>query len=88
MTDRSMGIWALRKYGGIHDDELLAATYDLFTSKYIKKVPNLTVKAVQNALNLVAESNPKAKNHKPEEFMDTNFLDELEKTGFIKKLWQ
>ena len=88
MTDRTMGIRALRKYGGIHDDELLAATYDLFTSKYIKKIPNLTVKAVQNALNMVAESNPKAKNHRPEEFMDTSFLEELEKTGFIKKLWQ
>lgn len=88
MMDRAMGIRALKKYGGIHDDELLAATYDLFTSKYIKKVPILTVKAVQNALNLVAESNPKAKNHRPEEFMDTSFLDELEKTGFIKKLWQ
>jgi NitT/TauT family transport system substrate-binding protein len=88
LTDRAMGIRALKKYGGIYDDELLAATYDLFTAKYIKKVPTLTVKAVQNALNLVAESNPKAKNHKPEEFMDTSFLDELEKTGFIKKIWQ
>ena len=88
MTDRAIGIRALKKYGGIHDDELLAATYDLFTSKYIKKVPNLTAKAVQNALNLVAEGNPKAKNHRPEEFMDTSFLDELEKTGFINKIWQ
>ena len=88
MTDREMGIKALRKYGGVQDNELLAATYDLFTSKYVKKVPTLSVKAVQNALNLVADSNPKAKNHRPEEFMDTSFLEELEKTGFIRKLWQ
>jgi hypothetical protein len=82
-----MGIKALRRYGGVQDAELLAATYDLFTSKYIKKVPTLSTKAVQNALNLVAESNPKAKNHRPEEFMDTSFLDELDRSGFIKKLW-
>jgi len=88
LTDRDMGIKALRRYGGVQDPELLAATYNLFTSKYIKKVPVLSVRAVQNALNLVAESNPKAKNHKPEEFMDTSYLDELEKSGFIKKLWQ
>ncbi|MGH7827679.1 MAG: ABC transporter substrate-binding protein [Candidatus Binatia bacterium] len=87
-TDREIGIQALRKYGGIQDKELLAATYDLFTSKYIKKVPTLTVKAVQNALDLVAESNPKAKNRKPAEFMDTSFMEELEKSGFIKKIWQ
>lgn len=88
LTDREIGIKALRRYGGVQDPEVLAATYDLFTSKYIKKVPTLTVKAVQNALNLVAETNPKARNRKPEEFMDTSFLEELEKSGFIKKLWQ
>ena len=88
LTDREMGIKALKRYGGINDPELLAATYDLFTSKYIKKVPNLTVKAVENALQLVGESNPKAKSRRPAEFMDTSFIDELEKSGFIKKLWQ
>lgn len=88
LTDREMGIKALRKYGGVDDNELVAATYDLFASKYIKKVPNLTATAVQNALNIVAENNPKARNHKPEEFMDTSYMEELERTGFIKKLWQ
>ena len=88
LTDREMGIRALRKYGGIQDPELLNATYDLFTTRYIKKVPTLTTKAVQNALKLVAESNPRAKSHKPEEFMDLSYMEELEKTGFIKKLWQ
>lgn len=88
LTDRELGIRALRKYGGISDKELLDATYDLFTKKYIKKVPTLTVKAVQNALDLVAETRPKAKNRKPEEFMDTSYMEELERSGFIKKLWQ
>ena len=88
LTDREMGIKALKKYGGINDQELLAATYDLFTSKYIKKVPTLTVKAVQNALELIAESNPKAKTRRPAEFMDSSYLKELEESGFIKKLWQ
>jgi ABC-type nitrate/sulfonate/bicarbonate transport system substrate-binding protein len=88
LTDREMGIRALRRYGGVQDTELLAATYDLFSAKYIKKVPTITASAVQNALNIVAESNPKAKNFKPEQVMDTSYLDELEKTGFIKQLWK
>jgi ABC-type nitrate/sulfonate/bicarbonate transport system substrate-binding protein len=88
LTDKEMSIKALRRYGGIQDQELLAATYDLFSSKYIKKVPTLTVKAMQNALQLVGESNPKAKGRRPAEFMDTTYIDELEKSGFIKKLWQ
>jgi ABC-type nitrate/sulfonate/bicarbonate transport system substrate-binding protein len=88
LTDRELGIRALRRYGGVQDSELLAATYDLFAKKYIKKVPTLTGTSVQNALKLLAEGNPKAKNRRPEEFMDTSFMDELEKSGFIKKLWQ
>jgi NitT/TauT family transport system substrate-binding protein len=88
LTDRETGIKALRKYGGVQDQEVLNATYNLFTSKYIKKIPTLTTKAVQNALKLVGESNPKAKNRKPEEFMDLSYMEELEKSGFTNKLWQ
>lgn len=83
-ADRELGIRALRKYGGISDRELLAYTYDLFTSRYIKKMPKVNPKGIVNSLELIAESNPKAKNRKPEEFMDTSFMDELEKTGFLK----
>jgi hypothetical protein len=87
MTDRELGIRALRKYGGVDDRELLAKTYDLFTSRYIKRVPQVNPKAVENSLSLLAENNPKAKGRKLEEFMDTSFMDELEKTGFIKSVW-
>jgi NitT/TauT family transport system substrate-binding protein len=83
-ADRELGIRALRKYGGITDRELLAYTYDLFTSRYIKKIPQVNPQGIVNSLALIAESNPKAKGRKPEEFMDTSFMDELEKTGFIK----
>ncbi len=85
--DRELGITALRKYGGISDRELLASTYDLFTSKYIKKIPTINVKGVGNALSLIADTNPKAKNRKPEEFIDTSFMEELDRTGFIKRIW-
>lgn len=88
LTDREMGIKALRRYGGIQDQELLAITYDLFTSKYIKKVPNITLKGVENVLKLIAETNPKAKSQKPGEFIDASFMEELEKSGFIKTVWR
>jgi ABC-type nitrate/sulfonate/bicarbonate transport system substrate-binding protein len=86
-TDRELGIRALRKYGGISDREMLATTYDLFTTRYIKKIPNVNPKGVQNSLEMIAENNPKAKSRRAEEFMDTSFMDELEKTGFIKSVW-
>lgn len=88
LTDRELAIKALRKYGGIQDPELLAKTYELFATKYIKKIPILTSKGVESALSLAAETNPKARSRKPSEFMDTSFMEELEKSGFIRSVWR
>jgi NitT/TauT family transport system substrate-binding protein len=87
LTDRELGIRALRKYGGVSDRETLAATYDLFTRRYIKKIPAVNAKGIENSLSLLAETLPKAKGRKAEEFIDTSFMDELERTGFIKSVW-
>jgi ABC-type nitrate/sulfonate/bicarbonate transport system substrate-binding protein len=87
LTDRELGIRALRKYGGVTDREMLATTHDLFASRYIKKIPKINAKGVENSLSLIAENNPKAKGRKAEEFMDPSFMDELEATGFIKSVW-
>jgi len=88
LTDKELGIRALRKYGGVNDRELLTTTYDLFTTRYTKKVPKINPKTVETALNLLAEGNPKARGRKAEEFMDTSFMDELESTGFINAVWK
>jgi ABC-type nitrate/sulfonate/bicarbonate transport system substrate-binding protein len=86
-TDRELGIRALRRYGGISDRDMLATTYDLFTSRYIKRIPKISPKGVENALNLIAENNARAKGRKAEEFFDSSYMDELESTGFIKSVW-
>ena len=87
-TDRELSIRALRRYGGISDRDMLSTTYDLFTSRYIKKIPKVNAKGVENSLGLIAESNPRAKNRKAEEFMDSSFMEELESTGFISSVWK
>ena len=66
---------------------MLANTHDLFTSRYIKKIPKINLKGVENSLNMIAEANPKAKGRKAEEFFDSSFMDELEASGFIKAVW-
>jgi ABC-type nitrate/sulfonate/bicarbonate transport system substrate-binding protein len=87
LTDRELGIRALRRYGGVSDRDMLATTHDLFASRYIKKIPKINFKGVENSLSLIAEGNPKAKGRKAEEFMDPSYMDELESTGFIKSVW-
>ncbi|MBI4523889.1 MAG: ABC transporter substrate-binding protein [Deltaproteobacteria bacterium] len=87
LTDKQIGIKALRKYTGMQDQEILAQTYDLFAAKYIKKVPKISLKGVENTIAMIAERNPKAKNRRPEEFVDLSLMEELENTGFVKSVW-
>lgn len=84
LSDRALGIKALRKYAGSDDQEILAKTYDLFATKYIKKNPTLSLKGVETALAMIADRNPKAKNRRAEEFVDLSLMVELEKTGFMR----
>jgi NitT/TauT family transport system substrate-binding protein len=88
LTDRALSIRALRKYGGISDEETLAYTYDLFSKKIVRKVPTISTNSVENALKLLGETMPKARERKASEFIDNSYMEELERTGFIKTLWQ
>lgn len=84
LTDKELGIKALKKYTGIEDADILAKTYELFATKYIKRNPTLSLQSVETALAMIADRNPKAKNRRAEEFVDLSFMDELKKTGFVK----
>jgi hypothetical protein len=40
------------------------------------------------AKRIVAARRPAIRSHKPEEFVDTSFVAKLDKSGFIKKLYE
>lgn len=84
LNDKELGIKALRKYTGIEDTDILAKTYELFATKYIKSNPALSLRSVETALMMIADRNPKARNRRAEEFVDLSFMDELKKTEFVK----
>lgn len=43
---------------------------------------------LQMALDLLAEENPKAKGAKPEDFVDSRFIKELDDSGYIDNLYK
>lgn len=88
LTDRELGIRALEKYTRNNDRDLMAKTYDLFASKYIKKIPTISLGGVETALKMIAQRNPKARNRKASEFVDTSFMNELQKDGFTRSIWR
>jgi len=89
-TDREVAIKTLEKYlGQIKDRDVLIKSYEsAATDNRIsrKQYPNLA--GLQMALDLVAEDNPKAKTVKPEDFVDSRFIKELDDNGYIDNLYK
>lgn len=69
------------------DTALLKETYDTLVP-YLNKVPTPRSEQVGAALDLIAVNDPKAKGADPKKFVDTSFVDELEKSGFIDGLYK
>ncbi len=73
------------KYAKIKDRELLAETYRINGQRYLEKIPYPTLPGIQNIVNQLALKNPKAKQARAEQFVDTSLVAELEHNGFIKQ---
>jgi hypothetical protein len=43
---------------------------------------------LKTVLDQMAETDPRVNSLKPEQFIDARFFAELEKEGFIQKLWK
>jgi len=83
--DKEFTMKVTGKYTRTDDREILAAAYS-FSTNFIEKTPRLPYKAIETILAQIAETDPKAKGHKAEEFIDPTFYNELEKSGFFKSL--
>ena len=69
------------------DQEALEETYREFALKIIPQKPYPTLKGIQLVLNQVSAKNPKAQTAKPEDFVDTSLLEEIDQSGFIDQLY-
>ena len=73
----------MAKYLKISDPEILEWKYGSYLQATDRKLyPNL--EGMRTALEEVAKRVAAAKNRKPEEFVNTRFLDELNKEGFFQ----
>ena len=88
-TERETGIRVLAKYmGGLKDREILEKTYDLAVADNMlprKQYP--TLEGIKTILDGFAEKDPRARNAKPEDFVDIRFIKELDQSGFIDSVY-
>ncbi len=77
----------MTKYLKIADPEILEATYQSFLQVTDRSgYPNM--EGMRNAMDEVAQRVPAVKSKKPEDFVNTRFLKELEEEGFFKQLYK
>ncbi|MPZ76403.1 MAG: hypothetical protein GEU77_07745 [Deltaproteobacteria bacterium] len=85
-TDKEYTYKILGKYLRIDDRKLLDASYNV----EIKALePRLAIKleGLQSTLEEIAPTDPRAKTVKPQEMIDTRYLNDMEKSGFMDQLW-
>jgi NitT/TauT family transport system substrate-binding protein len=89
-TDREMAIKTLAKYlGQIKDRDVLIKSYEAAVpDNRISRKQYPYLAGLQMALDLLAEENPKAKGAKPEDFVDSRFIKELDDSGYIDNLYK
>ena len=73
------------KYMRTNDPDVLEESYNGYV-KSVPKKPYPTLKGIQFMLDELAPTMPKAKDAKPEQFVDLSFLQELEKEGFFNEM--
>lgn len=77
----------LAKYFRTSDAEYLDGAYAIFKEDFIA-APYPITRELDAIYEIAAARRPEIRNHKPEEFVDTSFVAELDKSGFIKRLYE
>ena len=85
-TNRDFSIKVIKKVMKMTDDEMVNETYDIF-SKMFLPTPYPNHPGMKISFDYVAMTRNDVWSHKPEEFTDSSFVTELDKSGFIKSLY-
>jgi NitT/TauT family transport system substrate-binding protein len=85
-NDRAFAMKVTSKYSGIKDPAILSSTVNFYAPK-LARVPYPTIGGIRFILDQIAARDARAKNVKPESFMDVRFVKQLDESGFIQRLY-
>jgi NitT/TauT family transport system substrate-binding protein len=68
------------------DQEALQSAYDVYARQILDRTMMVPGKAVAESVELARESGTPVR-RKPEEIYDNRFVNDLEKSGFLKEIW-
>lgn len=87
-TQRVASINIMKKYLRSSDAAMFDELYDMYIQRNIPQIPRPSPESLKTVLDQMAETDPRVARLKPEQFIDARFFQELDKEGFIQKLWK
>jgi predicted solute-binding protein len=87
-TQRAFSVQVMSKYMRNNDLALVNDLYELYLIQNMLRIPRPSPQAVKTVLDQIAETDSRAANLRPEQFIDSRFFQEMEKDGFLQRLWK
>jgi NitT/TauT family transport system substrate-binding protein len=87
-TQRAFSVQVMSKYMRNNDLAMVHDLYDLYLIQNMLRIPRPAPEAIKTVLDQIAETDPRAANLRPEQFIDSRFFQEMEKDGFLQRLWK
>jgi ABC-type nitrate/sulfonate/bicarbonate transport system substrate-binding protein len=78
---------AVGKYMRVKDQKELDEAYEILDS-FTQRKPYPTMEGFKNIISELSSKMPAARNADPKDFVDVRFLEELDRSGFIDKLYR
>ena len=87
-TQRGPAIKIMQKYLRSSDAAMFEELYEMYIVRNIPRIPRPSPESLKTVMDQMVETDPRVANLKPEQFIDARFFQELDKEGFIQKLWK
>jgi len=87
-AQRAFSVQVMSKYMRNNDLAMVNDLYDLYLIQNMLRIPRPAPEAIKTVLDQIAETDPRAANLRPEQFIDSRFFQEMEKDGFLQRLWK
>lgn len=86
-TNKEASLRSIAKLLKIEDREALEEAYNAYAIKFMARVPYPNINGIKVILRDLEKTNPKAKGTDPKRFIESRFLQEIEDSGYITKLY-
>jgi ABC-type nitrate/sulfonate/bicarbonate transport system substrate-binding protein len=87
-TDKPLALAVLEKYTKQKTTPGTEKIYEVYATKYFKRVPEATPAGIQTILEEIAATRPLPQGITPQRFADSHFIRELVSNGFVDGLYK